>query len=397
MNNTIQHRNVSLTFPNKLLDIIAGSRGVVVWAPHGLSFIITCQDRFIEEVLPKYFRHSKLTSFQRQLNLYGFRRITKGEDTGSYFHPQFRRDAPNLVKMIKRLPGKGATATAKNLPKFYGAGDAEANVEDFEKHFEEIKKNHLASIAKRNASLNVQMGVMQQPQPQPNHYMGFNMGNQQQNFYGNGYMPQGYAPQQHEQPQYNQFSQGTYGGYNNHPQQNMSYGYGYIGQEQIYQSSYSPQSAMTYTHHTSDPSAFVKQEALSSSDLSVTSTSTDSTYSSGRGHAAPMSYPNPSPGLERGTSAPKWMDRNISLGTRDFSISDFTNFQSPIISSPKTGSALRAVISDFNLSGMEQAVVPPTCEGLTGDDLMNQEVDFDKAFGDRTLGNAPQMRSIVAS
>lgn len=47
-----------------------------------------------------------MTSFQRQLNLYGFRRVTKGEDTGSYYHPKFQRGRRDLISEIKRLPGK---------------------------------------------------------------------------------------------------------------------------------------------------------------------------------------------------------------------------------------------------------------------------------------------------
>jgi HSF-type DNA-binding len=56
---------------------------------------------------------AKLTSFQRQLNLYGFRRISKGDDHGAYFHPSFQRGREDLVKNIKRLPvsKNGQTST----------------------------------------------------------------------------------------------------------------------------------------------------------------------------------------------------------------------------------------------------------------------------------------------
>ncbi|KAL3937318.1 MAG: hypothetical protein SGARI_002162 [Bacillariaceae sp.] len=37
---------------------------------------------FTETVMPRYFRQTKLTSFQRQLNLYGYQRITRGNDSG---------------------------------------------------------------------------------------------------------------------------------------------------------------------------------------------------------------------------------------------------------------------------------------------------------------------------
>ena len=55
-----------------------------------------------------FFTDTKLTSFQRQLNLYGFRRITKGDDHGAYFHPNFQRGRKDLVTNIRRLPVKAS-------------------------------------------------------------------------------------------------------------------------------------------------------------------------------------------------------------------------------------------------------------------------------------------------
>jgi len=100
---------VNPAFPQKLFALLhLESTHCICWLDHGLAFKVVDSDRFAEEIVPKYFRHSKLTSFQRQLNLYGFRRITKGDDSGAYFHPKFQRERQDLVSEIKRLPGKGA-------------------------------------------------------------------------------------------------------------------------------------------------------------------------------------------------------------------------------------------------------------------------------------------------
>ena len=82
------------------------------WAEDGASFKVNDAQTFCQQVLPKYFRHCKLTSFQRQLNLYGFNHITKGNNAGAYLHHMFLRGRPDLLEAIKRTGRKGTNSAA---------------------------------------------------------------------------------------------------------------------------------------------------------------------------------------------------------------------------------------------------------------------------------------------
>ena len=53
--------------------------------------------------MPKYFKQSRVSSFQRQLNLYGFTRIHTGPDAGGYYHELFLRGRPALGVHIRRV------------------------------------------------------------------------------------------------------------------------------------------------------------------------------------------------------------------------------------------------------------------------------------------------------
>lgn len=52
--------------------------------------------------MPEYFSTSRLASFQRQLNLYGFVRINEGRLRGGYHHEFFRKGKRHLCSKIKR-------------------------------------------------------------------------------------------------------------------------------------------------------------------------------------------------------------------------------------------------------------------------------------------------------
>ena len=75
----------------------------IVRQPHGRCFVIHKPKEFVAKVMPLHFRQSKITSFQRQLNLYGFNRITKGLDRGGYYHELFLRHKAFLCANMVRI------------------------------------------------------------------------------------------------------------------------------------------------------------------------------------------------------------------------------------------------------------------------------------------------------
>ena len=112
---------VSVAFPMKLhamLDQIEqdGLAHVISWQPHGRCFVVHKPKQFVDEVLQKYFKQSKMTSFQRQLNLYGFQRLTRGHDAGGYYHELFLRGKTFLCKQMTRTKVKGTGFKAASSP-----------------------------------------------------------------------------------------------------------------------------------------------------------------------------------------------------------------------------------------------------------------------------------------
>jgi len=76
------------TFVVKLHMILSNSKfeSIVTWLPHGRSWRIIRPKDFEEKVIPLYFRHGRYSSFMRQVNGWGFRRVTGGSDYNSYYH-----------------------------------------------------------------------------------------------------------------------------------------------------------------------------------------------------------------------------------------------------------------------------------------------------------------------
>jgi hypothetical protein len=104
-------------FPTKLHQLLESHEfdDIISWQPNGRSFTLHDAQGFADSVMPKYFKQTKFRSFQRQLNLYDFKRIMSGSDKGEYYHPKFLQGQPELCKSMFRTRVKGHIQPEKHL------------------------------------------------------------------------------------------------------------------------------------------------------------------------------------------------------------------------------------------------------------------------------------------
>ena len=57
------------SFLDKLRGILDAKEDFVAWNAAGTTFIVSDHKQFSANVLPRYFRHDRMASFQRQLSL----------------------------------------------------------------------------------------------------------------------------------------------------------------------------------------------------------------------------------------------------------------------------------------------------------------------------------------
>uniref|UniRef100_A0A4X2K5F6 HSF-type DNA-binding domain-containing protein n=1 Tax=Vombatus ursinus TaxID=29139 RepID=A0A4X2K5F6_VOMUR len=124
---------------------------VIAWSRNGQSFGILDEQKFCKELLPKYFKHNNLSSFIRQLNMYGFRKVVTVESgmivpekntTIEFQHMFFKQGEAHLLENIKRKVSSGRTEDLK------GSDDLQKALAEVQEIKEQQigKDNKLASL-----------------------------------------------------------------------------------------------------------------------------------------------------------------------------------------------------------------------------------------------------------
>jgi len=92
---------------------------IACWSEDGETFVVKDPNKFEQQIIPQFFKHSKFSSFVRQLNFYAFRKIKYADtiridpkleaETANYWrfrHEKFQRGKPELLGEIKRMNGQ---------------------------------------------------------------------------------------------------------------------------------------------------------------------------------------------------------------------------------------------------------------------------------------------------
>ncbi|KAF7433769.1 stress-responsive transcription factor hsf1 [Pleurotus ostreatus] len=128
-------------FLQKLYEIITdkSNADLIRWSDRGDILMVVDHERFANELLGRWFKHQNFNSFVRQLNMYGFRKVSHLQQgtlqspidpkIWSFEHPCFRRGQPDLLCLIQRRKHGASTGEASAVVQLHSIVDEVAGIE----------------------------------------------------------------------------------------------------------------------------------------------------------------------------------------------------------------------------------------------------------------------------
>jgi hypothetical protein len=138
---------ITKQFPWKLHEMLdhvdeEGLDSIVSWLPGGRAFKVHMPDLFVARIMKRFFNQTKYKSFQRQVNLWGFK-IRKKEtgEKGAYHHPLFLRGRKELCQEMGHQKNKFPPSKSEG---FSSTGIAESTSSAGVKHSEPVTPDSTA-------------------------------------------------------------------------------------------------------------------------------------------------------------------------------------------------------------------------------------------------------------
>ncbi|KAK8661453.1 hypothetical protein V6N13_091056 [Hibiscus sabdariffa] len=133
-------------FLTKTYDMIEDSATdqIISWSRGNNSFIVWDSQAFSTTLLPRFFKHNNFSSFVRQLNTYGFRKVDS--DRWEFANERFLRGQRHLLKNIRRrktqppLPSQYASDPCVEVGRFGVDGEIDRLRRDKQVLMEELVK-----------------------------------------------------------------------------------------------------------------------------------------------------------------------------------------------------------------------------------------------------------------
>lgn len=156
---------------------------IAAWSPDGEMFVVKDPDGFATQIIPQYFDHNKFSSFARQLNFYGFRKMQSKPIRNSdfdantakhvtFYNENFKRGRYDLLKKIQRSTRGGGNNVGQDQQR--EIQQLKDKVNSMEKTIQELHTQQEERMRRLELDMlgrmEQMMLAMQQQQHQQNHH-----------------------------------------------------------------------------------------------------------------------------------------------------------------------------------------------------------------------------------